>query len=164
MSNLLTSYSVLLDASNGSDRGAIYGLASSRRLSRLMFSGISLAAWRRTMCGTSSFPIPWPAKSSSIVSRDRDLSASGSTVTATMALLGPSMPRSAHRCGGSYSVISVVTSRSRPPILRMVVHLEPTRVVDASVWPLTAPCCHSGMVQGARTLLPAAEGFRAGGA
>ena len=34
------------------------GLASSCCLSRFMFSGISLAAWRRTMSGTRSFPIP----------------------------------------------------------------------------------------------------------
>jgi len=37
---------------------AIYGLPSSRCLSRRMFSGISRAAWGRTTSGTSSLPIP----------------------------------------------------------------------------------------------------------
>ncbi len=91
-----------------------------------MFSGISLAACRRTTSGTSSLPIPCPVKSTAIVTRERDPSASGSTLTETIALIGPSMPRSAHRRGGSHSVILVFTVRSRPPIDRTVVHVEPT--------------------------------------
>jgi hypothetical protein len=44
---------------------------SSRCLSLSRFAGISLRALRRTTSGTSSFPIPWPVKSSSIVTCDR---------------------------------------------------------------------------------------------
>jgi hypothetical protein len=33
-------------------------------------AGISLRAWRRTTSGTSSLPMPWPAKSTPMVSRD----------------------------------------------------------------------------------------------
>jgi hypothetical protein len=48
-------------------------------------------------------------------------------------------------------VISLVTSGSRRPILRTVVHLEPTRIVGPSVWPRTHPFCHSGIVAGSVT-------------
>jgi len=126
-----------------------------------MFRGISLAAFRRTTRGTKILPIPCPAKSSSIVSRDRAPSASGSTVTTTIARIGPSTPWSAHRRGGSYSVISVVTSRSRPPMLRVVVHLDPTCVIGPSSCPLRHPFCHSGMCRGSVTYAKTCSADRA---
>jgi len=128
-----------------------YALASSRCFRRLMFSGISRAACRRTRSGTKSRPIPWPVKSRLMVTRDCEPSARGSTRTSTIALIGPSTPRSAHRRGGSYSVIVVCTSRSVPPMVRIVVHFDPTRVGGPSMCPRTTPCCHSGNVLGSVT-------------
>ena len=106
--------------------------APSRSFRRLILSGISFEACLRTTSGTRSFPIPWPVKSRTIVTRDPEAPERASTDTFTMARIGPSTPRSAQRRGGSYSVISVVTSRSRPPIFRTVVHREPTVVVGVS--------------------------------
>jgi hypothetical protein len=37
-----------------------------------MLAGISLCAWRRMMSGTSSLPMPWPSKSTAMVSRRQD--------------------------------------------------------------------------------------------
>jgi hypothetical protein len=131
---------------------------SSRSFRRLMLSGISFAACLRTTSGTRSFPIPWPVKSRTIVTRDPESPGRASTDTFTIARIGPSTPRSAQRLGGSYSVIAVVTSRSRPPIFRTVVHRDPTVVVGVSRRPRTTPCCHSDMVLGSMTYAKTSSG------
>jgi hypothetical protein len=123
-----------------------------------MLSGISFAACLRTTSGTRSFPIPWPVKSRTIVTRDPESPERASTDTFTIARIGPSIPRSAQRRGGSYSVISVVTSRSRPPMFRTVVHREPTVVVGVSRRPRTTPFCHSDMVLGSITYAKTSSG------
>jgi hypothetical protein len=90
---------------------------SSRSFNRFVFIGISFRAPRRTKSGTSSLPIPWPSKSSAIVTRDRVLPLRGSTVTCTMAQL----------LGGLIAVISGVIFRSAKPMRRVVMHFAPTR-------------------------------------
>jgi hypothetical protein len=120
--------------------------ASSHSVKRLIFSGISFAACLRSTSGARRFPIRWPVKSRSIVTRDPESPERASTDTFTIARIGPSTPRSGQRRGGSYSLISVVTSRTRPPIFRTVKHREPTVVVAVSRRPRTTPCCHSDMV------------------
>jgi hypothetical protein len=100
---------------------------SSRSFNRFVFIGISFRAPRRTKSGTSSLPIPWPSKSSAIVTRDRVLPLRGSTVTCTIALIGPSIPRMAQLLGGLIAVISGVIFRSAKPMRRVVMHFAPTR-------------------------------------
>jgi hypothetical protein len=58
------------------------GWVSRRFLRRARFSGISLAAWRRTSKGMRTLPMPWPSKSTSIATRLRVWSM-GCTVTST---------------------------------------------------------------------------------
>jgi hypothetical protein len=75
------------------------GVASSRCLRLRQFTGISLRGWRRTTSGTSSLPIPRPSKSSSIATRERAFPSTGSTVTLTIARIGPAIPRTAQLLG-----------------------------------------------------------------
>jgi hypothetical protein len=91
-----------------------------------MFAGISLLAWGRTMSGTRTRPMPWPMKSTAILTRALD-SVTGSTVTSTVARTGPSIPRTPQDRGGSTWVSTDVTVRSAPPIRRVVRHFAPTR-------------------------------------
>ena len=57
----------------------------------LAIRGLSLRPNQRTS-GMSILPIPWPSKSTSIVTRDRALSPRGATVTCMIGLIGPSTP------------------------------------------------------------------------
>ena len=50
-----------------------YQSVSTRCLSAAMFSGISLRASRRTISGTRILPMPWPVKSTLMVSRELEL-------------------------------------------------------------------------------------------
>jgi hypothetical protein len=61
------------------------------------------------------------------VTRDRELPSSGSTVTFTAALIGPSIPWSAQCLGGLIAGISEVILRWAEPMRRVVTHFEPTR-------------------------------------
>ena len=64
--------------------------------------------------------------SSMVIAGSSESVESGSTATEILARIEPSIPRSAHRRGGSYSVISVTTTRSRPRrFFRTVVQWEP---------------------------------------
>jgi Sulfite exporter TauE/SafE len=91
--------------------------ASTRCFRAWTLAGISFSAWRRTMSGTSSLPMPRPWKLTAIVSREL-VSLRGSTVTSTVARMGPSMPRTPQVPGGSMWVISDVTTRLAPPMRR----------------------------------------------
>src|SRR5437764_6197520 len=110
-----------------------------------MLSGISLRASRRTMSGTRILPMPWPVKSTLMVSRERE-SVTGSTRTSTAARIGPSVPRTPQARGGSICTSSEVEGRLAPPIRRVVTHLAPTAGVPPSgpsMCPSTTPFCHS---------------------
>src|SRR5690349_10289199 len=112
-----------------------------------MLSGISLRASRRTMSGTRILPMPWPVKSTLMVSRERE-SVTGSTRTSTAARIGPSVPRTPQAWGGSIWTSSDVDGRLAPPMRRVVTHLAPTAGVWApsagpSMCPSTTPLCHS---------------------
>jgi hypothetical protein len=77
------------------------------------------------MSGTSSLPLPCPSKPTAMVSREL-VSVRGSTVTSTLARMGPSMPRTPHVLGASMWVSSEVTTRLAPPMRRVVRHFAPT--------------------------------------
>ncbi len=69
--------------------------------------------------------MPWPVKSTAMVRRDR-WAVRGSTVRSTMALMGPSMPRTPHVLGGLMWVTSDVLGRLAQPMRRVVRHRVPT--------------------------------------
>jgi len=96
--------------------------------------------------------MPCPSNSSSILTRDRAPVSSGSTVTSTIARIGPSMPCTAQLLGGSSLTSSEADSRSTPPIRRVIVHFEQTvGVLPPSMLPRTTPACHSANVVGSVT-------------
>jgi len=97
---------------------------SRRCFSIARLAGISFAASRRTSSGTRTFPIPWPSKSTEMVSRDR-VSVSGSTMTSTVARIDPSMPCTPQVLGGSTWVSSELDGRLAPPMRRVVEHSAP---------------------------------------
>src|SRR5579859_878708 len=105
-----------------------------------MLSGISLRASRRTTSGTRILPMPWPVKSTLMVSRERE-PVIGSTRTSTAARIGPSVPRTLQVRGGSMSTSSAVDGRLAPPMRRVVTHFAPT--AWPSMCPSTTPFCHS---------------------
>jgi hypothetical protein len=112
-----------------------------------MLAGISLRASRRTISGTRIFPMPWPANSTLMVSRERE-PVTGSTRTSTAARIGPSVPRTPQLLGGSMCVSSDVDGRLAPPMRRVVTHFAPTAGVPVpsarlSMCPSTTPFCHS---------------------
>src|ERR1700726_3807981 len=112
-----------------------------------MLAGISLRASRRTMSGTRILPMPWPVKSTLMVSRERE-PVTGSTRTSTAARIGASGPRTPQVRGGSIWVSSEVDGRLAPPMRRVVTHFVPTAGVwvppaGPSMCPSTTPCCHS---------------------
>ena len=114
------------NASHGpTPTAACHWLLSSSRLRAAMFSGISLRASRRTMSGTRSLPMPYPVKSTLMVSRDR-ASVTGSTWTSTTARIGPSVPRTPQVSGGLNRTSSEVEERSAPPMRRIMTHFAPT--------------------------------------
>jgi len=126
---------------------ARHWLSSSSRLRAAMFSGISLRASRRTMSGISSLPMPYPVKSTLMVSRDRE-SVTGSTWTSTTARIGPSVPRTPQVSGGLNRTSSEVDGRSAPPMRRVMTHFAPTPAGWAvlsglTMCPSTTPFCHS---------------------
>ena len=96
-----------------------------RRFTASALAGISLCAWWRTMSGTSSLPMPCPSKPTAMVSREL-VSVRGSTVTSTVARMGPSMPCTPHVLGALMWVNSEVTARLAPPMRRVVRHFAPT--------------------------------------
>ena len=63
--------------------------------------------------------MPWPVKSTLMVSRERE-PVTGSTSTSTAARIGPSMPRTPQVLGGSICTSSDVEARLAPPIRRGV--------------------------------------------
>ena len=69
--------------------------------------------------------MPCPSKLTAMVSREL-VSVRGSTVTSTLARMGPSMPRTPHVLGASMWVSSAVTARLAPPMRRVVTHFVPT--------------------------------------
>src|SRR5580692_9290624 len=102
-----------------------------------MLAGISLRAWRRTISGTRILPMPWPVKSTLMVSRDRE-PVTGSTRTSTAARIGPSVPRTPQARGGSICTSSDVDGRLAPPMRRVVgqaVHVP----VHHALLPLAEP-------------------------
>ena len=125
-------------------------------LSAAMFSGISLRASRRTMSGTRILPMPWPVKSTLMVSLDRE-SVTGSTRTSTVARIGPSVPRTPQVRGGSMCESSEMTWRLAPPMRRVVTHFVPT----CGSW---APSAGRVQVPAFHAFLPLAEQGRVGGA
>jgi hypothetical protein len=62
--------------------------------------------------------MPWPLKSRLIVRRVRPVPVRGSTVTSTVALIGPSRPWTAQVEGGLYLVTSEVTWRAAGSLVR----------------------------------------------
>ncbi len=90
-------------------------------------------------------PTPCPQKSTAIVSREL-VSVRGSTVTSTVARMGPSIPRTPHVRSASMWVSSEVAARLAPPMRRVVNALR-ARLHGAG----------SGQVTVDDTLLPFAE-------
>jgi len=71
-------------------------------------------------------------------------SAMGSTVTSTLARMGPSMPRTAHVLGGSKWVTSAIAGRLANPMPLVVTQRAPGAwTAGPSMWPSTTPFCHS---------------------
>ena len=69
--------------------------------------------------------MPWPSKSTAMVSLDGD-SVSGSTVRSTVARIGPSIPWTPQVLGGSICVTVEVDDRFFPPMRRVVRQRAPT--------------------------------------
>ena len=82
-----------------------------------------------------SLPMPCPSKSTSMETLERCPSSRPSTVTSTVARIGPSMPRTPQLRGGSTWVTSEVNTRWANPIRRVMRHLSPTAGV-----PLVSMC------------------------
>jgi hypothetical protein len=107
---------------------------------------------RRMTSSGSSLPIPWPSKSSAIVTLERMPPSSGSTVMSALGLNGPSTPRTDQVLGGLIWVISCVVVCSTRPIRRVVVNLVPTPAGrPVSMRTRRTSCCHCGNRDGSVT-------------